>query len=520
MDKSNWQPAPLLRGRMVEAEYNDPEIPDYQNNPLIEALPPIWSKEQVIEMLQYYPVYQEAHRHWRPELRMHLIRNVLKFFEVLPRCLDLEQILSSMIRLGYEARNPRLHGFYRDIDARIDALLTQKPLFNNLQSTALGLAVIGISGVGKSVTLGHLLTLYPQVIFHHHYRGDDFSHTQLVWLKLECPSDGSTKGLCLNFFKALDDLLGTNYVANYAHHGRDTVNEMKTNMALLASLHSIGVLVIDEIQHLSVAKSGGSEQMLSFFVELINKVGMPIILVGTYKARPMLSSEFRMARRGAGLGDFIWDSMRRDDTWKLFLESLWRYQYTQKDCPLTPRLSHALYDVTQGITDLAVKVYMLAQARAIDRGEEAITASVIRSVARDSLQMVRPILDALKNGDILELYKVDDVLPVDFDTLLRVITKSSEPAPIRIKTNDSQGENVPTPNEQDGSLVQKPASPTPSEQKAPDASPEQTETKVVDSLAELAVQGRKLDKPVYDLLRKTGYLASSNNGHQTKGGNQ
>src|SRR6266496_5220350 len=313
MDKSTWLPAPILRGRMVEAEYNDPEIPDYQENPLIEALPPIWSKEQVIEMLQYYPVYQEAHRHWRPELRMHLIRNVLKFFEVLPRCLDLEQILSSMIRLGYEARNPRLHGFYRDIDARIDALLTQKPLFNNLQSTALGLAVIGISGVGKSVTLGHLLTLYPQVIFHHHYRGDDFSHTQLVWLKLECPSDGSTKGLCLNFFQALDDLFGTNYVANYANHGRATVNEMKKNMARLASLHSIGVLVIDEIQHLSVAKSGGSEQMLSFFVELINKVGMPIILVGTYKARPMLSSEFRMARRGAGLGDFIWDCMRRDD---------------------------------------------------------------------------------------------------------------------------------------------------------------------------------------------------------------
>jgi hypothetical protein len=235
----------------------------------------------------------------------------------------------------------------------------------------------------------------------------------------------------------------------------------------------------------------------------------------------MLSSEFRMARRGAGLGDFIWDSMRRDDTWKLFLESLWRYQYTQKDCPLTPRLSQTLYDVTQGITDLAVKVYMLAQARAINSGEEAITASIIRSVARDSLQMVRPILDALKNGDIQELYKVDDVLPVDFDTLLRVITKSSKPSTsIRLKTNDSQGENVPSPNEQDGSSVQKPATPTPSEQKVPDASPEQIETKVVDSLAELAVQGRKLDRPVYDLLRQTGYLATSKDGQKTKGGNQ
>jgi AAA domain len=511
MDKNTWLPAPILRGRMVEAEYNDPLIPDYQKNPLIEALPPIWSKEQVIDMLQYYPDYQEAHRQWPPELRQHLIRNVLKFFEVMPRHIDLEQLLSSMLRLGYEARNPSLLGFYGDIDKRIDALLNGRPLFSNLQSTALGLAIIGISGVGKSVTLGRLLTLYPQVIFHHHYRGEDFSHVQLVWLKLECPSNGSTKALCLNFFQALDDLLGTNYAANYAHHGRDTENEMKKNMALLASLHSIGVLVIDEIQHLSVAKSGGSEQMLSFFVELINKVGMPIILVGTYKAKPLLSSEFRLARKSAGLGDFVWDSMRRDDTWKLFLESLWRYQYTQQVCPLTPRLSHTLYDVTQGITDLAVKVYMLAQARAITRGEEAITASIIRSVARDSLQMARPILDALKSGDIQELYKVDDVLPVDYDTLLRVITnKSNQLAPIRIQKENPQGQNVPASQEQGASSAQKPASPIPPAQKAPDASPEQTKTKVENSLVELAIQGRKLGIPLNDLLRQNGYFPSEN----------
>jgi hypothetical protein len=520
MDKSMWLPAPLLRGRMVEAEYNDPLIPDYKGNPLNEALPPIWSREQVIDMLQYYPDYQESHRQWRPELRLHLIRNVLKFFEVIPRHIDLEQLLSSMVRLGYEARNPSVHGFYRDIDERIEALLTGKPLFSNLQSSALGLAVVGISGVGKSVTLGHLLPLYPQVIFHHNFRGNDFSHVQLVWLKLECPSDGSTKGLCLNFFQAIDELLGTNYVENYARHGRATVDEMTKDMARLASLHTIGVLVIDEIQHLSNAKSGGSERMLSFFVELINKIGMPIILVGTYKAKPLLSREFRLARKSGGLGDFVWDSMRRDETWKTFLESLWRYQYTQQNCPLTPHLSRTLYDVTQGITDLAVKVYMLAQARAITRGEEVITASLIRSVARDSLQMVRPILDALKSGDIQELYKVDDVLPVDFDTLLRVITKNSrQPALIHIPIEGPQDGNIPAPNEQGASLAKKPASPAQPGQTAPDSSPEQPETKVVDSLAELAVQGRRLDKPVYDLLRQNGYLASDDK-QQSRGSGQ
>ena len=37
--------------------------------------------------------------------------------------------------------------------------------------------------------------------------------------------------------------------------------------------------MIDEIQHLSMAKSGGSEKMLNFFVNLVNNVGVPVILV-------------------------------------------------------------------------------------------------------------------------------------------------------------------------------------------------------------------------------------------------
>jgi AAA domain len=321
------------------------------------------------------------------------------------------------------------------------------------------------------------------------------------------PFDGSTKGLCLNFFQALDDLFDTHYVQHYARDGRASTDEMIKGMARLASLYGIGVLVIDEIQHLSNAKSGGSEKMLSFFVELVNKIGMPVILVGTYKAMAMLNSEFRLARRSAGLGDFVWDSMRRDETWNTFLESLWRFQYTQKDCRLTPQLNRTLYDVSQGITDLAVKAYMLAQARAITRGDEAITSGLIRSVTHDSFRMASPILDALKSGNIQELYKVDDVLPVDIETLLRTITKSAQrPSPNQAK--GTPGTNAPTPNKQETTSGQEIVSTTPPTQEATGVLPEQTEMKGADSLAELAVQGRELGVAIYDLMRKTGCLAT------------
>jgi hypothetical protein len=118
--------------------------------------------------------------------------------------------------------------------------------------------------------------------------------------------------------------------------------------------------------------------------------------------------------------------MAQDDVWELFVESLWRYQYLRKACPLKPELSHALYDVTQGITDFAVKVYMLAQVRAIATGKEAVTESIIRSVAKDSLRLAQPILSALKTGDIRALQKVDDVYPKDITSVLEEAQKTTK----------------------------------------------------------------------------------------------
>jgi hypothetical protein len=45
---------------------------------------------------------------------------------------------------------------------------------------------------------------------------------------------------------------------------RHGVETMLALMAQTANMFALGLLVIDEIQHLSRAKSGGSEKMLNF----------------------------------------------------------------------------------------------------------------------------------------------------------------------------------------------------------------------------------------------------------------
>lgn len=426
MTNSNSTPSLLVgKGAIEPASYRDPLISSYRGNPLIEALPPILAEEEAMTLLAHYPSYDQNERTLPNHLRFHLVRNALKFVEPLPIHLDLEQRFSSMIRTGYEARNPLTPEFRRDFQKRLNVLDSNRLPQNYLRSTATGFTIIGISGVGKTTAVESILSLYPQVIVHSHYSDQDFTLMQIVWLKLNCPFDGSIKGLCLNFFQAVDDLLGTNYSTNYGR-GRFTVDQLIPYVARVASLHCFGVLVIDEIQDLSEAKSGGSKKMLNFFVQLVNTIGIPVVLVGTYKAMSVLSGEFRQIRRASGQGDLVWDAMAEDDVWELFVESLWRYQYVRKPCPPKPELSHALYDVTQGITDFAVKVYMLAQIRAIATGKEAVTESIIRSVAKDSLRLAQPILSALKTGDIRFLQSVEDVHPIDITSFIEEAQKATK----------------------------------------------------------------------------------------------
>jgi AAA domain len=402
----------VLRGRVVDADYCSEQLSIYRDNPLIEALPTLLNEDAAFMAMQQLPRYDASERLLPSYERLHLVQEVMQFFQPLPVHLDLEQRFARLIRSGYRARNPITPQFWRDLPQRVEALKQGQPSSVRLRSTAAGFTIIGMSGVGKTTAVEEILQLYPQVINHGYYRQQHFTLRQIVWLKLDCPFDGSIKGLCLNFFQAVDDLLGTDYDQNYAYKGRRTVDELIPAMARVASLHCLGVLVIDELQNLSEAKSGGHKKMLNFFVGLINTIGLPVVLVGTYKAWSVLSGEFRQMRRGTGQGDLIWHPMKEDETWQFFLESLWHYQYVQTPTVLTPQLSHILYTETQGITDLAIKVYMLAQIRAIVSGKERVTAAIIQSVVKDCLGLAASVLSALKRGDKIELQKYEDIAPI------------------------------------------------------------------------------------------------------------
>ncbi len=526
---SNFPEILTGQGRQTTASYQEQELASYQGNPFIEALPPIMTEDEVMEALARDPPYDDAERHLPSHLRLHAIQNALQCFAPLPIHLDLEQRFSRMIRAGYQMRNPLQRTFWRNLDENCKKLnLSTTVVSNTAHSIPLGFTIIGFPGVGKSTSVEAILSLYPQVIYHNQYRDRELNLAQLVWLKLECPHDGSIKGLCLNFFQTIDDLLGTNYKKNYAGVRR-TTDELLPQIARLAALHGVGVLVIDEINRLSGTKSGGASKMLNFFVQLTNSIGVPVVLVGTFKAKAVLSGEFHQIRRGTGQGDLVWDRMEKgewvDDNnegvitesqkpgvWQLLLESLWTYQYVKVPCPLTEELSDALYEETQGITDFACKVYMLAQVRAIVTArspeDEIITTDIIRSVARDSLRQAQPVLSALRRGDDQYLSAVPDINPINADDFILEARKELPKEEKPVARNDPDNDPPPALHAHYGE------SPRPNPHNKPANSKRRSKKASKDDFVknDLRAAGAKTTQsstPAFETLENAGHIASA-----------
>lgn len=404
----------------INAEYKEQLIEEYKGNPFIEALPAIKSKEEVIESLAMYPIYSDAERVLEDHIRIHIIsERLFNVFQPLPRHISLENRISIMIRNGYMSRNPLSKEY---VEAFNDGFLSlvDDDYKNTIDhfNTANSLSIIGTSGMGKSSSLNRILQDIPQVILHSKYKDKVITMYQVTWIKLDCPFDGSVKGLCIDFFNKVDEILSTSYFKKYGTSKR-TVDILLNVMGQVARNIGLGLLVIDEIQHLSQAKSGGIDKMLNFFTTLVNTVGIPVVLVGTMKARGLLENDFRMARRTLGTGgNIIWNRLENDESFKLLLDGIWEYQFTKKKTELSDELLNLIYIESQGIIDIAVKIYAMAQIHAISTGEEEITVDIIKSIVSKNLKAVKPMLDALRSNDIRRIAKFEDICTLDYEDFL------------------------------------------------------------------------------------------------------
>lgn len=171
--------------------------------------------------------------------------------------------------------------------------------------------------------------LYPQAIRHQQDKGCKLVQVQIPRLKIECPFDVSLTGLCHAFFRAIDRAIGDERYAKRYRPVRG-VAPPGHQIEQIASTHFVGMLIIDELQHLRVAKTSGKENMLESFVNLSNTIGIPVVFVDTNSMIDLFPDVMRNARRAArlGLSDFR-QPTRDDQAWSLLVDAAWQYQWVR-----------------------------------------------------------------------------------------------------------------------------------------------------------------------------------------------
>ncbi|MBW4462666.1 MAG: ATP-binding protein [Nodosilinea sp. WJT8-NPBG4] len=290
----------------VVAQYRDHKLPEYNRNPMIQALPAVLSTQDFIELVTRLPEFSPEEIGFEAQYRFHCIERLSRYFDPQNNTIELQKLVCSLLMEGYLGRNitepnyaKRACQIYSAIEAKAGKEIEN---YVSVPTSASSLTLIGPSGIGKTTNLSNILHLYPQVILHPQY-----NTYQLVWIKVDCPHAGSLKGLCIDIFIAVDQLLGTNYFKKFGSRG-NSEDYMLAQAAQVAHTHHLGVLVIDEMQNLVSARRNRDE-LLNFLVKMDNIIGVPVIRVGTSEAYSIFQGTFRNARRATGKAGILWDRM-------------------------------------------------------------------------------------------------------------------------------------------------------------------------------------------------------------------
>lgn len=296
--------------------------------------------------------------------------------------------------------------------------------------------------MGKTTTVNRWFAHIPKVIYH-----PDLNIYQIPYLHVEMPSDGSSiKGLAYGILQKIDDLIpGAKYFDDYVgKSGRVGADSLMRSVAHVMNMHLVGILICDEVQNLTNANKGG-QTVMTELVSACNDLKVPILFIGTNKAAKVLSLDFRQSRRASGHGIAPWDRFYPQvepgaiNEWREFMEVVWSHQWVRNPAPLNEHLLDVMYHYSQGVIDIAIKLFASCQARAMLDGTEVITSKLIAEVYDKELKLLHPMIDALRNGDLEALVRFDDIAPISLSSILDGINHklSSKVSPLyKVKAGD------------------------------------------------------------------------------------
>lgn len=348
-------------------------------NPLLEPFSPFVPLSSMPEKLWNEPLKGVPWRQVPPESRVTLLGAQESHFFPTEEAVSIAAAIQEGLRASLMRRNPLVVKEQRRINQL--ALLGReidRAMLQSLACPASGGIVAAETGEGKTTIARRALEVFApdQVVVHAPSQAGGWTRfTQICYLHVDLPFNGSRGGLLARIIGGIDALIGSSYSENLRKL-RNLDAQVVFVMKIL-SVHRTGMLVLDEGQQDNFDECAWQREFVLFFLAVMN-FGIPILLCGHPSAFTSLLVVGQVMRRFSDIGYF---QLRRaadvsDHSWsKAYVPGVMRFLLceTVEDAGKIVECSH---EETGGGRGLFVARWLEAQRIALLRRGDTATVTL------------------------------------------------------------------------------------------------------------------------------------------------
>ncbi len=382
--KSQYDDIKDLHNKPVLARYIESEFKSERGNFCIEALPPLPSKEMILSSSnKHLEETQEEIDSWNISKKIRSIRKLQDYRIFLPFMVTLTQDFYNLLYRSYSTRQLRGDDEYanRLVAQGMDSSSAYKLKGNITDGTNEGLALIGYSGLGKSTAVGMMLKHIPQTIIH---KDGNRRITQITYIMVSCGANSNFNSLYASMGKAIDEALGHNeYIYERLIKKENTLGSKRDAIIKLIEKHSIGCIIIDEIQMMDFNQS--KENSIFGLMTIINETKVGLLVVGTDEASEKIfnmnaqtSRRFKRIESNAYTENIAFQNH--------ILKDLFKVQWTEpKDrIQLNSSISEAFEKYSKGTIFSIIYLYKLIMLEYLSYAEKS-EKKLINKLRKESL---------------------------------------------------------------------------------------------------------------------------------------
>ncbi|PLX98992.1 MAG: hypothetical protein C0622_11160 [Desulfuromonas sp.] len=404
--------------------YHEIPLKEFNGNPMVEVLNPVpLTADDAFKRLCYRPDFDESERNLPAVWRKIAAGRLLHFYLPTDQSVEIFESIYSQIIDGYRHRSPRNPTHQRSIHG-CDELAQRLGVTKGEQILRSGTisVITGLSGLGKSTLIKCIMQEIGKPCYYHtNYRGEPLSTVQILYLMRNVPDQCSPKAFCSRFTEQAAEFASDfcNISQTNKDYTRMTRNQHELNFYKIIKNNYVGALIIDEIQNLTINGGNDKKELVQMIHNFRDELGIPIILIGTYGSIEIFKKHFSLTQRTTegGYHEIKRSSHADDEDWQNFCKILWHYQWIKDPQKLTTACIETLYKCSQGITRIALNIFILCQRLVIGTDRETIDEGLIKSVYNERFKPLHEVISILESGDEKKMKTYEELLSKAFDSV-------------------------------------------------------------------------------------------------------